>query len=171
MKKVILLFLTTLSCWTLSAQTVASSEEIQDAPKKYLSPTFYAVTSVVPGLGQFLLGEPVRGVAYVLASAGCVAAVGCSAYASIYFDERRIEEYGTGAPLQPKDIAERLLFATLFYGGQIGWVLIEICSVTDAYVTARDKRGEFGIRPTVTYNPGAGGEVSYAPGVSLALRF
>ena len=147
----------------LGAQTVPDSEEIQKAPKKYHYPAFYAVTSVVPGLGQFLLGEPKKGWGFVVANISSIAASAVG-YTAVAMRQRPLDE-----PQLNETVTA--LWGILAMAGNVGWVLTEVISVTDAYVTAKEKRGEFGFRPTLTYNPGAGGEVSYAPGVSLALRF
>jgi hypothetical protein len=96
----------------LSAQTVLGSEEIQDAPKSYHSPAFYAVTSVVPGLGQFLLGEPIKGTVIALTHVGSIAAVYWGFYLAATDSSVRPVEGGWES-----DFGRAALEAFLVYGG------------------------------------------------------
>ena len=163
MKRYLFVLLTIISCWTLSAQTVPGNEDMQTAPKNYHYPAFYAVTSVVPGLGQFLLGEPKKGWGFVVANISSIAASAVG-YTAVAMRQRPLDE-----PQLNKTVTA--LWGMLAMAGNIGWVLTEVISVTDAYITAKEKRGAFSIRTAVTYSPCGGEEVLYAPCICLALRF
>ena len=144
---------------------VTTSEEIQEAPKKLHSPAFYAATSIVPGLGQFLLGEPVKGAAIVLTHVGSIAAVGGGFYLAATNPSMR-----PGYEPRVTDALRTALEGLLIYGGTYLWIASGVFSVTDAYYTAKIKSLELSVQPTLAYNPCAG-DAAYAPGVGLSFRF
>lgn len=165
MKKLLIAFLAIFSCLSLKAQMIPTGEEIQEAPKKLHSPAFYAATSIVPGLGQFLLGEPVKGAAIVLTHVGSIAAVSGGFYLAATNPSMRPGYTGSVT-----DVFRTALEGLLIYGGTYLWIASGVFSVTDAYYTAKIKSLELSVQPTLAYNPCAG-EDSYAPGVGIAVRF
>lgn len=163
MKRIILFLMAIASCWTLCGQTISSEDVPASAPKKYHSPAFYAATSVVPGLGQFLLGEPVKGTILALTSVGSVVSVWGGAYLGV-------ASSASAGRDNTKDMPGAITAAVLFLGGQIVWLGTEIFSVTDAFYSAKFKRYELSVQPTIVYNPNSA-DNSYAPGVCLAFCF
>lgn len=159
-KNIFLLLLVLLPGWTMMAQTALAQPENPNKPEELHSPAFYATTSLIPGLGQFLLGESRKGTMLVLASAGSALA-SVAGYTAVSMRQRPLDE-----PQLNKTVTT--LWGVLAIAGSIGWIGTEIWSVTDACRTAKQKRSELVIVPTVSYTSDA---VPYAPGIGISFRF
>lgn len=159
MKKAVLI----ISLFLLSLSSFGQETVGQDVPgqepfeqKHYAEPLVYGVSSLIPGLGQFLLGEPKKGGTILLTGIGSTAVwfAGMSMVASNSTDSSAIYRIGYN----------------LMIAGAVVWITTEYYSVTDALTTAKRKRGEIALAPTMLPIRTASG-VSSAAGLSLALRF
>ena len=136
----------------------------QTQPKEYHSPSFYATASIIPGLGQYLLGEPKKGTTLVLLNVASIAA-SAGGYTAVAMRQRPNDQ-----PQLNQTVTA--LWGILAIAGNAGWVATEIYSVTDAYKTAKRKTNEISLRPVLLYNPSdKSGSDALAPGIGLAIRF
>lgn len=154
-----------VSGWSMCGQTYHQESVVDNsAAKGYHSPSFYATASIIPGLGQYLLGEPKKGTTLVLLNLTSIAA-SAGGYTAVAMRQR------------PKDQPQLNETVTNLWGilaivGNVGWLATEIYSVADAYKTAKRKLNEVSLRPVILYNPVSGsGSEAFTPGIGLAFRF
>lgn len=166
MKKFLFVFFFVLVAgWSVCAQTLhQDSLMVNSSAKKYHSPSFYATASIIPGLGQYLLGEPKKGTTLVLLNVASIAA-SAGGYTAVAMRQRPNDQ-----PQLNQTVTA--LWGILAIAGNAGWVATEIYSVTDAYKTAKRKTNEISLRPVLLYNPSdKSGSDALAPGIGLAIRF
>ena len=166
MKKFLFVFFFVLVAgWSVCAQTpLQDSLMVNSSVKKYHSPSFYATASIIPGLGQYLLGEPKKGTTLVLLNVASIAA-SAGGYTAVAMRQRPNDQ-----PQLNQTVTA--LWGILAIAGNAGWVATEIYSVTDAYKTAKRKTNEISLRPVLLYNPSdKSGSDAFAPGIGLAIRF
>ena len=161
MKKFLFVFFFVLVAgWSVCAQTPhQDSLMVNSSVKKYHSPSFYATASIIPGLGQYLLGEPKKGTTLVLLNVASIAA-SAGGYTAVAMRQR------------PNDQPQLNQTVTALWGILAIAGNAEIYSVTDAYKTAKRKANEISLRPVLLYNPSdKSGSDALAPGIGLAIRF
>lgn len=166
MKRFLFIFFFVLVArWPMCGQTHPKDSAIVNSTvKEYHSPSFYATASIIPGLGQYLLGEPKKGTALVLLNITSIAA-SVGGYTAVAMRQRPSDQP------QLNETVTRL-WGILALAGNAGWLATEIYSVTDAYKTAKRKANEISLRPVLLYNPSyKSGSDAFAPGIGLAIRF
>ena len=162
---VFVLFFVLVAGWSVCGQTpLQDSLTVNSSVKEYHSPSFYATASIIPGLGQYLLGEPKKGTTLVLLNVASIAA-SAGGYTAVAMRQRPNDQ-----PQLNQTVTA--LWGILAIAGNVGWLATEIYSVTDAYKTAKRKVNENSLRPVVQYVPSSeSGRDAFAPGIGLAVRF
>ena len=166
MKKIgVLFFCIIVTEWSIWAQ--ANNHEtdvISSSPKEYHSPLFYASASIIPGLGQFLLGEPKKGTTLVLLNVASIAA-SAGGYTAVAMRQRPMDK-----PQLNKTVTN--LWGLLSIAGTVGWIATEVFSISDAYQCAKRLQPEICFRPVVLYSPSYENiQESFVPGFGLTFRF